>query len=895
MNSKDRAYPHSSPTRRDFVKTCLIGVGSSVAIFRGLAPNAAPAALSVIADDFDRPDELYHGDGWESLNPGYWKVEGGKLRRRLHNIGDRARETGFPYHWETHQDQPMPTQYDASLPFGMIWRRDWNLRGNYQVRLAGTIEALPTAPQLGEEDWAQHRPGYSLIGICFGAKTLYEGWRGNDKSGAACWYAAWRDNGLFGIYSHSSDQCVPVTEGAEVEADPPTPGQEFAITLQVEHSGQTEAALVARLDKDINPVEIRIPVSKDLSSLSGYVGVVGRGLLDVSIDTFSLDPWENEPVPFELNELQVCYPLGDSLREDEGGRWTCRMIALCRSGGEKVAVRISDSEEPAQGWIPVSVAGEGKIVSNDFRLNTALIDVILPHSPSEKEMYYTVWKDGVDVTRDPREGFLGRKDYVGRLPKLTAPYRLCGLSCHAIHGGKPQLPNAGWFQENWIYEQPTPEAYRHLEDYEFQVMLWEDDVWYLELLLYPPSTDDAYKIVTTTIAGPTSRWQMMRHWNVLNPGDHDHGMDDVKGPEQISIRKMEGLGQDPDYMRRNFQMVSHLMTGEENPDPLENPKRWRAWRMPNRDFTLMIMDARLWRTTQETHLWAEWGWGGKGDIYDREDPTRTLLGEEQYAWLQESIATDCANLICLTGINSLHTIWSGWEKDAETGLLFTQRDRVAADYAGWVKAGCDRVIELLGNRSGVISVYGDVHNGSIIRNKRQRLIEASFGPIGRYGGRAVKEDWAPEMVDYDGREISVLSLYHQTHGTPDLQPRTGPEYYNFLEMAFDPTCEDPSILLKLRNLIDSPSEEPRGGGWVEAVSSETGRPPMCQLPRLEVWPEAECLLLDEEGRPVRGFKAFHNGGIPVSSLPDIPPGRELTLVIRKGEQAEARHIQTLPL
>ena len=75
-------------------------------------------------------------------------------------------------------------------------------------------------------------------------------------------------------------------------------------------------------------------------------------------------------------------------------------------------------------------------------------------------------------------------------------------------------------------------------------MMWEDDVWYMELLLYPPSADDAYKIVTTTLCGPTTRWQMMRHWNTINPGDHDYGMDDVKGPEQIAIRTHEDLGQD---------------------------------------------------------------------------------------------------------------------------------------------------------------------------------------------------------------------------------------------------------------------------------------------------------------------------------------------------------------
>jgi len=359
------------------------------------------------------------------------------------------------------------------------------------------------------------------------------------------------------------------------------------------------------------------------------------------------------------------------------------------------------------------------------------------------------------------------------------PYRLCGLSCHAISGRKPGMERTERFQENWIHDQPLPDAYEHLEDYEFQVMMWEDDIWYLELILYPPSTDDAYKIITTTLAGRTTRWQMMRHWNVLNPGDHDHGMDDVKGPEQIALRRQPGLGQDPAYMRRNFQIVQHLISGDDSPSGVENPKRWRRWKMPGGDFSLLIVDARLWRTSQDTHIWETEGWAGKGHVYDRKDPTRALLGEEQFAGLQETMRTDTSPLICVTGLNGMHTIW-GPSPEAD------QRNRVAADFAGWVKAACDRVIDLLSCRDGVVSVYGDVHVGSIIRNREARLYECSFGPIGRTGGRRVKHDFAPLMRDYDGREVEAIALFHQSYEGPDLRRQTTPGYWNFLEMNFDP-------------------------------------------------------------------------------------------------------------
>ena len=43
-------------------------------------------------------------------------------------------------------------------------------------------------------------------------------------------------------------------------------------------------------------------------------------------------------------------------------------------------------------------------------------------------------------------------------------------------------------------------------------------------------------------------------------------------------------------MGRNFQIVQHLVRGEENPSATENPKRWAAWKMPNQDFTLMMIE-----------------------------------------------------------------------------------------------------------------------------------------------------------------------------------------------------------------------------------------------------------------------------------------------------------------
>ena len=129
----------------------------------------------------------------------------------------------------------------------------------------------------------------------------------------------------------------------------------------------------------------------------------------------------------------------------------------------------------------------------------------------------------------------------------------------------------------------------------------------------------------------------------------------------------------------------------------------------------------------------------------------------------------------------MHTVWTGGKEYSNTDQEFAQRDRVAADYAGWVAAGADRVIELLGSRDGVVSVYGDVHNGCIMKNTDHGLIECSFGPIGRSGGRSVITGFGREMKDYDGRPLEVTALYHKTHADPDLNGQLG----LFLAVACD--------------------------------------------------------------------------------------------------------------
>ena len=85
--------------RRDFIKqTALATTGVAVGGAATTDVASAQVAASPSVHRFAVPVSLVHPQGWEKMNPGYWKIEDGALRRRLVNVGDRARRTGFPFH-----------------------------------------------------------------------------------------------------------------------------------------------------------------------------------------------------------------------------------------------------------------------------------------------------------------------------------------------------------------------------------------------------------------------------------------------------------------------------------------------------------------------------------------------------------------------------------------------------------------------------------------------------------------------------------------------------------------------------------------------------------------------------------------------------------------------------
>jgi hypothetical protein len=181
-----------------------------------------------------------------------------------------------------------------------------------------------------------------------------------------------------------------------------------------------------------------------------------------------------------------------------------------------------------------------------------------------------------------------------------------------------------------------------------------------------------------------------------------------------------------------------------------------------------------------------------------------------------------------------------------------------------------------------------------MKNLQHRVVECSFGPIGCSGGRGVIPGFGPTMKDVDGRELEVRELYHKTHADANLNPHVDGDgfYWNFLEMEFDPRPRDPRIGMRLRNLVDPPTEKPRGGGSLETLASRTGREPSATLPPIKTLADADVRFTTLDGQPIRGSRSLSDGTVPVSGLVDTPAVQQVMMIAYNGTQSESRLITT---
>lgn len=483
--NRDSKSP-SEQNRREFLATSAataIAAGS-LANLKPMMPMAHPAVLPTTENlVFSQPDSLFHGHQWQTLNPGYWKIEKGALRRRLTNYGDRARKTGFPFHAVSHGFD-YKTQYDPSLASGIIYLPQWKLTGAYSLKAKFTYRGdRPNVAKGDDADWNMYQDGYGLMGVAIGSKSVFESYGKISNA----WQIGWTDDGKLRIIKpgntdrgRQSGNSGPYTQpGKEIPAVKLAPGDKCQLTVSVNPSNETTStvSIVFRVTKDGEATAKSFQLKHDLPAIStnGFVGIATRGLIDFEVNSFDVVPELNKPLSVGTADCLACYPLGDTLKQLDG-RWSVRFVGMFASDGKSVEIRVADKESPEGGWEAVPVCGSAKIVNNPWRRNTAIVDATLPFNPGEKTLYYTVWKDGVDVTADGRVGtdacgpgtglvgdVTGGGNYVGRLPRLVAPYKLCGLSCHAITQGLQQRNEDGWAiqggKDSWHFrDQPTVEA-----------------------------------------------------------------------------------------------------------------------------------------------------------------------------------------------------------------------------------------------------------------------------------------------------------------------------------------------------------------------------------------------------------------------------------------------------
>ena len=97
----------------------------------------------------------------------------------------------------------------------------------------------------------------------------------------------------------------------------------------------------------------------------------------------------------------------------------------------------------------------------------------------------------------------------------------------------------------------------------------------------------------------------------------------------------------------------------------------------------------------------------------------------------------------------------------------------------------------------------------------------------------------------------------------------------------------------MRNLIDAPSEKPRGGGALHTAASATGRAVTAKLPAVKILPSADVLISYLDGRPIRGATSDANGAINVPGLVGPKPGEKILLSAHNGKKADAQIVRLL--
>ena len=297
---------------------------------------------------FDRANSNYHGQQWQTLNPGFWKIENGALRRRLQNYGDRARRTGFPFHAETH-NFAYETDYDPTLDCGVIYAPQWKLSGEYQLEADFTYHAdRPAVPKGDQSDWKMHQDGYGLMGITIGSQSVFQSYNRLGQLIRICWNdkqqlvimgpaKTVKKSSQAGL-SASDDSVLKSTDSMQLK-----PGDRCRLIVHVQPSEESRCRV--RVTFSANSKTVSLTHNLPALKTEGFVGVLSRGLIDFDVTRFKVQPYQNKPLKIGHADCLVCYPLGDTLALKEGN-WHVRFVGMFASDGRKIEIRVSDSPAP---------------------------------------------------------------------------------------------------------------------------------------------------------------------------------------------------------------------------------------------------------------------------------------------------------------------------------------------------------------------------------------------------------------------------------------------------------------------------------------------------------------------------------------------------------------------
>jgi hypothetical protein len=411
---------------------------------------------------------------WETFRPAGWIASEGTVRR-------------------------VPPPGGADPGESVLYRRDRYLRGDVVVQ--GRFVLAEAGDAAGDG---------GFVGVALAAESWFE-------SGPLIRRAirvGWSEDGRLRLLlpdplrsAPPADPGLAALEQREVAVRSFRPGEEFWIEVRVTLDRGNLSLLSARARWD-GGQSADLVAYVPTEATEGFCGIAAGGRLGFEAKEFRAEGIDIESVAGGEPECVAVYASADTLRRDADGKWRVRFLGAFRRSGGRMEIRVADAEKPEGGWGAVAVAGGGEVVPEDGAgdLALAVADVALPGNPADQAWFYTVWRDGRDVTGDARTEPNGA---AGRLPRLAAPYRVAWFGPEELRG-LPDMP--------WPRREPAPsDAPDPLREAGCQLVVRELDPWRHPEPFRPVGAADAWARWRQTWGSVRSRRQLLEHWVTVRP------------------------------------------------------------------------------------------------------------------------------------------------------------------------------------------------------------------------------------------------------------------------------------------------------------------------------------------------------------------------------------------